>query len=108
MSGIDEQTRLCDCFDREDAGVYWTIAGDSGRLGYMSNKSYMAYRNDKALTVYNELFNDGITSFISMIRHFRCSKCQNIHKQGSSEFDKLIRLIRICYEVNGWGIERNT
>jgi len=108
MSGIDEQAKLCDCFDREDASVYWTIGRSSETLGYMSNKSYIAYRNDKVLTVYNEFFNDGITSFISMIRHFKCSKCQNIHKQGSPEFDKLIRLVRMCYEVDGWGIERNT
>lgn len=108
MSGIDEQAKLCDCFDREDASVYWTIARDSGVMGYMSNKSYINFRDDKALSVHSKYFNDGITNFISIIGHFKCSRCDEIYMQGSPEFNKLIRLVRICYGINGWGVERNT
>lgn len=108
MSGIDEQTKPCVCFDREDDSVYWTIAGSSGTLGYINNKHYLFDWGGKTLTVYRGRMDSGIDSFVSMIRHFRCSKCYNVYKQYSPEFDKLIRLVYASFKEDGWGAERNT
>lgn len=112
MSGIDEQTQLCGCFDDKDTGYYWRIAGESGTLGYINNKAYMDRWGDrwgsKILSVYRSHLDSGIYSFVSKIRHFKCSKCLKIHKLDSVEFRKLVRLVYATFKRDGWGVERNT
>jgi len=108
MSGIDEQTQLCGCFDDKDTGYYWRIAGEFGTLGYINNKVYTDRWSSKTLSVYTSHLDSGIYSFVSKIRHFKCSACLKIHKLDSVEFRKLVRLVYTTFKMDGWGDERNT
>ena len=108
MSGIDEQAQLCDCFDNEDTGYYWRILGEFGTLGYINNRAYVDRWDSKTLTVYRARLTSNIYSFVSKIRHFKCSKCLKIHKLDSPEFRKLIALVYKAYKEDGWGVEGNT
>jgi len=105
VSGIDEQPKLCGCFDREDIGYYWRIRGESGTLGYINNKMFVERWSGKTLTVYGERTGGGIYSFVSMIRRFICSRCNAIHRQHTPEFRELVRMVYAIFKEDGWGVE---